>query len=170
MIQVEKVKSFLIAPFVLMKWSVVFYFTHWFILCLGLIPSFVRGYQKYTGSHDFEWIVWIGRLLFLIWVIKTGIKEKEKINWGEIHWQDFAIGLLHAIWSYIFIQYIIFNYVNRLFSFIITESSMTMILNTIGLVTIIDASGLTASILFFLKNTIVIPLYLIALLRIIKVI
>lgn len=161
----------LLAPLRLVSWGFAFYFSHITLIVLAIIPSVIRGYQMYTGytPETLETILWIIRIALFVSIIRIGWKEREKIRFSELTVPSVVEMIVTALWQYVWFQYAIIPGIKWATELIGSETAMDSVVHLFGIASA-DVSALAKSVLFVLKNIFVIPMYLMFLLRIVKLI
>lgn len=159
------------APFQLVTWGFKFYFSHTVLVILALVPSVIRGYQMYTGHtpESLESILWVMRIALFAAIARIGWKERDRINWKQITVPAALELIVTALWQYAWFLYAIIPGIKLVTEWIGSEELMGVIVRLLH-VSAIDVQALAKSVLFVLKNMFVIPMYVMFLLRMIRVI
>jgi len=162
---------FLLAPFRLVSWGFAFYFSNIVLVILALVPSVIRGYQMYTGytPETLEVILWILRIGLFVAIVWIGWKKREKFALHELTFLIIAEMIVTAVWQYLWFQFAIIPGLKLATETISSEAVMGWIMNLTGNSSI-DVRDLSKSVLFILKNFLVIPMYLMYFLRILRII
>lgn len=162
---------FVLAPLRLVSWGFAFYFSSIVLVVLALVPSAIRGYQMYTGytPESLEIILWIMRIGLFVAIVWIGRKKREKIVLRELTFLIVVELIATAVWQYLWFQYAIIPGLKLVTEAVSSEAVMEWFIHLTGSSSI-DVQALSKSVLFILKNIFVIPMYVMFLLRIVKII
>ncbi|WP_152397820.1 hypothetical protein [Paenibacillus cellulositrophicus] len=167
----QSVLQFLLEPLRLVTWGFRFYFTHIVLMTLAIVPSAIRGYQMYTGNkpESLETILWILRIALFAAIVVIGWKERDKIRWGKLSLLKASEIIVTAGWLYLWFEYAIIPGLKLATEWISSEAAIGWSVHLFG-ATEVNVQDLSNAVLFVLKNMFVIPMYVMFLLRIVKVI
>ena len=170
----------LLMPLQFLLWSAVFYITHPILIAISIIPAAIRAAQmlknKYLSSHLLEALAGISRVVLVFAIIAVsapsgiaGVLSGQAL--AESFYQSFQY--VKAGWPGILLQLVLFallfGLINLLINYVVGKVSSAKLANGPKAGSRELTPGGNA-VLFVIKNTLVIPISMIYLFRVLGII
>jgi hypothetical protein len=167
-------------PLKLLSWSAAFYFTHFILIAISIVPAAIRAVQmlhnKYLSSNALEAVAGIARLVLIFAIIGVGVKAGlagvlsgqaltesiyQSFRYARVNWPSIILQVL--------LFALLFGLINLLIAYVVKRVS-TAKLSQSPEAGSSRKTSVGNAVLFVIKNTLVIPIGMIYLLRVVGMI